>query len=132
MGYLLDTNIVSDLVRNPQGRTAATLERIGNEQICTSIVVAAELHYGAIHRNSRRLTEQLEIVLSGIEILSLDFPADVRYGELRTQLEESGQTIGPNDLLIAAHALALGHTLVTDNEREFSRVPGLKIENWLR
>ena len=132
MGYLLDTNIVSDLVRNPQGRTAARLGRIGNEQIYTSIVVAAELRYGAIRRNSRRLTEQLEIVLSGIEILPLDFPADVRYGELRTRLEESGQTIGPNDLFIAAHALALDHTLVTDNEREFSRVPGLKIENWLR
>ena len=132
MGYLLDTNIVSDLVRNPQGRAAAWLQRIKGEQICTSVVVTAELRYGAIRRNSRRLNEQLEIVLSGIEILPLDFPADVRYGELRTQLEESGHTIGPNDLLIAAHALALGHTLVTDNEREFSRVPGLKIENWLR
>lgn len=132
MGYLLDTNIVSDLVRNPQGRAATRLQRIGGDQICTSIVVTAELRYGAIRRNSTRLSEQLETVLSGIEILSLDLPADVMYGELRARLEENGQTIGPNDLLIAAHALALGHTLVTDNEREFSRVPGLKIENWLR
>jgi tRNA(fMet)-specific endonuclease VapC len=132
VGYLLDANIVSDLVRNPQGRVAARLDKIDDEQICTSIVVAAELRYGAIRRNSPRLMEQLEIVLSGIKILPLDSPAEVRYGELRTQLEESGQTIGPNDLLIAAHALALGHTLVTDNERELSRVPGLKVENWLR
>ena len=132
MAYLLDTNIVSDLVRNPRGRAAARLRPVTNDQICTSIVVAAELRYGAIRRNAPRLREQLEIVLSGIDILPLDLPADVLYGELRTHLEENGQIIGPNDLFIAAHALALGHTLVTDNERAFSRVPGLKIENWLR
>jgi tRNA(fMet)-specific endonuclease VapC len=132
MAYLLDTNIVSDLVRNPNGRAAARLAAIGEERVCTSVIVTAELHYGAIRRNSRRLSAQLEIVLSAIEVLPLDPPADILYGELRTRLEKSGQTIGPHDLFIAAHTLALGHTLVTDNEEGFRRVPGLDVENWLR
>jgi len=132
MTYMLDTNIVSDLVRNPAGRAAARLAATGEDRVCTSVIVTAELHYGAIRRGSQRLTKQLGIVLSGMEVLPLPPPADLRYGELRTSLEKNGQVIGPNDLFIAAHALALDYTLVTDNEVELSRVPGLRIENWLR
>ncbi len=132
MTYLLDTNILSDLVRNPSGRAAIRLAAIGETLVCTSVVVTAELHYGAVRRGSPRLTKQLAIVLSGIEVLPLDPPADLRYAELRAYLDRNGRIIGPNDLFIAAHALALGHTLVTDNEQEFARVPGLKTENWLR
>jgi len=130
--FLLDTNIVSDLVRDPRGRAAGHVARVGERQVCTSIVVAAELRYGAVKRGSRRLTARLEAVLDLLDILPLEPPADAVYGELRANLERLGRLIGPNDLLIAAQALALGCTLVTDNEREFSRVGGLARENWLR
>jgi len=130
--YLLDTNAVSDLVRNPDGEVRNRIAVIGAGQVCTSIVVAAELRFGAIKRGSRRLLNQLETVLALLDVLALEAPADRIYGELRTDLERSGRPIGSNDMLIAAHALTLGCTLVTANEREFSRIAGLKIENWLR
>lgn len=132
MRFLLDTNIVSDLVRDPQGSCTDRIARIGEAQVCTSVIVAAELRYGAIKRGSKRLTDQLEAVLQALDVLAVEPPVDRIYGELRARLERGGRLIGPNDLLIAAQTLALGHTLVTDNVREFSRVRGLKIENWLR
>jgi len=101
-------------------------------QICTSILVAAELRYGTEKKGSPRLTAQLAAVLGALEVLPFDAPADRTYGLLRARLEQSGKPIGANDLLIAAQAIALGHVLVTDNEREFGRVDGLKYENWLR
>jgi tRNA(fMet)-specific endonuclease VapC len=130
--YLLDTNAVSDLVRNPDGEVTKRIAGVGSERVCTSIVVAAELRFGAIKRGSQRLLRQLEVVLAPLDVLPLEAPADRLYGELRTELERTGRPIGSNDMLIAAHALAIGGTLVTAKEREFSRVPGLKIENWLR
>ncbi|MBV8484876.1 MAG: type II toxin-antitoxin system VapC family toxin [Verrucomicrobia bacterium] len=130
--YLLDTNIISDLVRNPAGRAAGHLSRIGEEAVCTSIVVAAELRYGAAKKESRRLSTQLEAVLETLEILPLEQPVDSIYAALRVNLEERGTIIGANDLLIAAHTMALDCILVTDNEREFSRVASLTMENWLR
>jgi len=129
---LLDTNILSDLVRNPSGMVASRLQEVGEVDICTSVIVAAELRFGAAKRGSERLTRQLEQVLAAIEILPLTPPADHIYGWLRAHLERNGAPIGGNDLLIAAHALASGCILVTDNEREFSRVEDLTIENWLR
>jgi tRNA(fMet)-specific endonuclease VapC len=132
MAFLLDTNIVSDLIRNPQGRVAARVRKVGETRVCTSIIVAAELRYGAAKKGSARLTAQLDTVLSALEILAFDAPADVVYGKLRTSLEKLGQPIGGNDLLLAAHAIAFGHTLVTDNEREFARIADLEWENWLR
>ena len=132
MRFLLDTNIVSDLVRHPRGRIADRVERVGEKQVCTSIIVAAELRYGAAKKGSVRLTRQLEIVLSAVDVLALEAPADAVYGELRAHLERTGKSIGANDLLIASHALALGHTVVTDNEREFARINDLRVENWLR
>jgi tRNA(fMet)-specific endonuclease VapC len=132
MAYLLDTNIVSDLVRNPQGRAAARVDKIADEQICTSIIVAAELRYGVARISSPKLKVQIETVLASMKIVSPDCPVDRIYGDLRAQLDKRGRLIGPNDLLIAAHALALGCTLVTDNVREFSRVKNLTVENWLR
>ena len=129
--YLLDTNILSDLVRNPQGKIAQRIAREGEKNICTSIVVAAELRFGAEKRGSERLTKQLETILSAISALPLEEPADRHYGKLRAHLEERGTRIGPNDMLIAAQALALECTVITANDREFSRVPGLKVENWL-
>ena len=130
--YLLDTNIVSDLVRNPAGRAAVHISRIGEEAVCTSIVVAAELRYGAAKKDSRRLSTQLKAILETLEILPLEQPVDNVYAALRVNLKKRGTIIGANDLLIAAHTMALGYTLVTDNEREFSRIASLTIENWLR
>ena len=132
MRYLLDTNIVSDLVRNPQGQVAARIADVGEESVCTSIIVAAELRYGAASKGSPRLLAQLVTVLGALEILPFERPAEITYGELRARLEAGGKLIGGNDMLIAAHTISLGHTIVTDNEREFSRVDGLSFENWLR
>lgn len=132
MRYLLDTNIVSDLVRNPQGRITQHIRKIGEDKVCTGIIVAAELRYGAAKKGSPRLTAQLEAVLGALEILPFETPADKMYGLIRTQLEKAGRPIGGNDLLIASQALALGYTVVTDNEDEFARVQNLRHENWLR
>ena len=132
MRFLLDTNIVSDLVRHPHGRSADRIAEVGEQHICTSIIVAAELRYGAAKKGSSRLTAQLEAVLDALDVLVLEAPDDIVYGELRARLEQDGQPMGGNDLLIAAHAVALGHTVVTDNEREFSRIDDLRVENWLR
>ncbi len=130
--YLLDTNIVSDLVRHPQGRAAAKIAEVGEDAVATSIIVAAELRYGAAKKASPRLTAQLEAVLGVLEIIALEVPADASYGAARVALEAAGTPIGANDLLIAAQALALDMIVVTDNEREFARVDGLRHENWLR
>ena len=132
MRYLLDTNIVSDLVRNPQGRIAQHVGKVGEAQVCTSIIVAAELRYGATKKGSQRLTEQLETVHGALDVFPFEAPADTAYGLIRTRLEQAGTPIGGNDLLIAAQALALGCIIVTDNEAEFARVDGLPRENWLR
>ena len=132
MRYLLDTNIVSDLVRNPRGPVARRIRQVGEPQVCTSIIVAAELRYGAEKRGSLRLTAQLEAVLGALDVLPFEAPADAAYGLLRARLEQVGQPIGGNDLLIAAQVIALGYTLVTDNEREFARIDELPSENWLR
>jgi tRNA(fMet)-specific endonuclease VapC len=132
MRYLLDTNIVSDLVRNPQGKVADQIIKVGESKVCTSIIVAAELHYGSEKKQSQRLSSQIEAVLGALEILPFEKPADASYGSIRAQLERAGNPIGGNDLLIAVQALTLGYTVVTDNEKEFSRVKDLHVENWLR
>jgi tRNA(fMet)-specific endonuclease VapC len=129
--YLLDTNILSDLVRNPQGRVAQRMAEVGENAVCTSIIVAAELRYGCAKSGSKRLIKAVEALLGEIAVLPLDVPADAAYGGIRSALEAAGRPIGGNDLLIAAHASALGATLVTGNVGEFERVRGLRVENWL-
>jgi tRNA(fMet)-specific endonuclease VapC len=130
--YLLDTSIVSDLVRNPQGAIARRIRRVGEANVATSIIVAAELRFGAEKKSSQRLTAQVTAVLDAMEVLPFEPPADATYALARAQLEKAGRPIGANDLLIAAHALSLGCTLVTDDDREFRRVGGLSTVNWLR
>jgi tRNA(fMet)-specific endonuclease VapC len=132
MRYLLDTDVVSDLVRHPQGRISQHIRAVGEAQICTSIIVAAELRYGATKKGSKRLATQLEAVLGALDVVPFEAPADTDYGLIRTRLEQIGRPIGGNDLLIAAQAVALGYTVVTDNEGEFARIDGLLLENWLR
>ena len=129
--YLLDTNIISDLVRWPGGTVATRIAEVGEDSICTSIVVAAELRYGAVKSHSKQLAERVDLLLSALEILPLEAPADQRYAEVRHRLARQGTPIGPNDVLIAARALAANLTLVTANMREFERVPSLHVENWL-
>jgi tRNA(fMet)-specific endonuclease VapC len=131
MRYLLDTNIVSELIRNPQGSVTERVREAGESQVATSIIVAAELRYGAAKKGSARLTAQIEAVLGALEVLPFEEPADRVYGVLRAGLEQKGQPIGGNDLLIAAQALSLGFTLVTANEREFAKIEDLPCENWL-
>lgn len=129
--FLLDTNILSDLARRPQGKVADAIARAGERNVYTSIVVAAELRFGAAKSGSKRLVRQIDRILAALEVLPLGEPGDRHYANIRKLLEKRGRPIGPNDLLIAAHALAEDCTLVTANERGFSRVPSLKIENWL-
>ena len=128
--YLLDTNAVSQLVSRPGGELAQRIAALEPGSVAISVVVAAELRYGVNRRGSARLTERLEAVLSAIDVLPLEEPADRHYGSIRNDLERVGRPIGRNDLFIAAHARALGVTLVTNNVREFSRVPDLVVEDW--
>ncbi|RLW59043.1 MAG: VapC toxin family PIN domain ribonuclease [gamma proteobacterium symbiont of Stewartia floridana] len=131
LAYLLDTNILSVLVHNPQGAVASQIAKVGENNICTSVIVAAELRYGAAKSNSARLADRVDLILSALEILPLEAPADKKYVELRHHLTRKGTPLGTNDLLITAQALACGLTVVTANVDEFSRIPGLKVENWL-
>ena len=131
MRYLLDTSVASDLVRNPRGVAAGRVASAGEGTVCTSIVAAAELRFGAAKSGSPKLADRVDLILSALEVLPLEPPADRHYGEIRQDLARQGTPIGPNDLLIAAHARALDLTVVTANMRGFSRVPGLRVENWL-
>src|SRR5690554_1480264 len=128
--YLLDTNILSELIRDPQGPVTQRIATLDDGAICTSIVVAGELRYGAARRGSPTLTGRVEQLLEHVEVLALDEAADRHYAEIRNDLEREGRVIGANDLWIAAHARSLDHILVTRNLREFERVPGLQIESW--
>jgi tRNA(fMet)-specific endonuclease VapC len=128
---MLDTNIISDLVKNPQGKAAQRIAKVGEDNICTSIIVAAELRYGCAKSGSKQLLKAVEDILSEIAILPFEVPADAEYGGIRSELEAAGKPIGSNDLLIAAHAYATGTTIVTANTDEFKRVRGLNVENWL-
>lgn len=129
--YLLDSNIVSDLARRPDGPVTHRIADLGPERVAISLIVACELRFGIAKSGSPRLAENMARVLENIEILSLESPVDEHYADIRNNLERAGTPVGPNDLLIAAHARALDMTLVTDNVREFARVPGLDVENWL-
>jgi len=127
---MLDTNVVSELIRNPAG-LAAQRARAAGSAICVSVIVAAELRYGCAKKGSPRLLRRIEEFLSEVPVLPFDVPADGKYGGIRAELEIAGRPIGSNDLLIAAHAHTLGATVVTANVGEFRRVHGLKVENWL-
>jgi len=130
--YLLDTNIVSDIVRHPRGRVASRIAAVGDAAIATSVVVAAELRYGAAKSGSAPLAARVEAILGVLPVLSIEPGVDRVHGGLRAALERRGLPIGGNDLLIAAHALSADLTLVTDNLCALGRVDGLRVVNWLR
>lgn len=129
--YLLDTNIISALARQPEGAVAKKIAQIKPEKIATSIIVAGEIRFGLAKSNAPRLIANISQILDNLEILPLESPVDFHYADIRHVLERNGSPIGPNDLFIAAHARALDRILVTDNTREFTRVPKLSVENWL-
>lgn len=131
MSYLLDTNVISDFIRNPRGAAAERIRRVGESNLGASAIVSAELLFGAAKSGSARLRTRVEEALSAMPVLPFAPPADAVYARIRAHLEAAGAPIGGNDLLIAAHALALDLCLVTANRREFARVPGLRCENWL-
>ena len=130
--YLLDTNILSHLVRQPQGPVAEHIADVGEANVLTSVIVACELRYGAAKRGSRRLTRQVEAVLSAMTIRPLESDIERVYALIRVALERKGTPIGAHDMLIAAHARAIDAVCVTDNLAGFKRVPALKVQNWLR
>jgi len=131
--YLLDTNILSDLIKHPAGTVARKIASLDSDEMCcSSIIVACELRYGAFKKNSPTLTVKVNQLLETITVLPLESGVEYKYAELRTTLGKAGTTIGGNDLIIAAHALTLNLIVVTANEREFARVPELKVENWLK
>jgi tRNA(fMet)-specific endonuclease VapC len=129
--YLLDTNIISDLIKSPQGKAAQRIAEVGEDKVCTSIIVAAELRYGCAKSGSKRLIKAVEALLGELTVLPFDVPADSEYGGIRAKLEAAGRPIGGNDLLIAAHACSIEAVVVTANTDEFKRVRSLKVENWL-
>ncbi|MCI1837918.1 MAG: type II toxin-antitoxin system VapC family toxin [Achromobacter ruhlandii] len=125
------TPTISALLRDPNGPGARHIERVGPKVIFTSAVVAAELRYGCAKKGAAKLQAKVESLLGALPILPLDVLVDIKYGSLRAELEAAGEPIGANDLWIGAHACTLGLTLVTGNTREFERIPGLAVENWL-
>jgi tRNA(fMet)-specific endonuclease VapC len=131
--YLLDTNIVSDMIKH--GEHSSVLDhiaRVGTARVITSVIVSGEIIYGVQKKGSIALEKRAKDVLARLPIYGFETPMDQDYGRIRHALSRAGTPIGANDLLIAAQSVSLGATLVTDNEREFSRVPGLVVENWLR
>jgi len=128
--YMLDTDTVSFALRG-QGRVAIRLLAHRPSDICMSSLTLAELRYGADLRRSRKLNRLIDTFADSVAVADFDRAAAERYGGLGAQLSRRGVPIGTVDTLIAAHALALGLTLVTNNEKHFTRVPGLKVETWL-
>jgi tRNA(fMet)-specific endonuclease VapC len=126
--YMLDTDTAIYLRDGQLPRDY--LERLPPGSLVMSIVSYGELYFGAKKGRRKHPMELLELVIGGVPPLAMDVDVARTYGELRAELEARGQRIGNNDLWIAAHALSAKLILVTNNEREFRRVPGLKIENW--
>ena len=132
MRYMLDTNICIYIIKHKPESVYTKLKKIQPEDVCISSITYSELAYGVekseqTDRNRLALT----LMLSNIDIETFDAVAAEEYGDIRARLEKAGTPIGSLDMLIAAHAKALGCTLVTINGKEFSRVEGLRVENWV-
>lgn len=129
--YLLDTKVLSELVRRPHGPIAHKISDVGEDAVCTSVVVSCELRFGAKKSRSAKLAHQVEAIFSAMMVLPLNPPIDAHYADIRFHLETEGQPIGPNDMLIAAQARSLNLSVVTAHWKEFQRVPGLEVVDWL-
>ena len=129
MKYLLDTDTISYALRG-EGRVAERITAHKPSELCMSAITLAELRYGADRKGSRRLHDLIDTFAAAVEILDFGEDAAMEFGRIGTILAERGTPIGEFDVLIAAHAASLRCTLVTNNIRHFSRVPGLAVENW--
>ncbi len=129
--YMLDTNICIYVINKRPPQVRARFEGLRYGQVVLSSITGAELAFGVAKSGSARNRDALEKFLAPLEVLPFDSQAMYAYGALRAQLQASGQPIGALDTLIAAHALVVGATLVTNNLAEFDRVPGLTCENWV-
>ncbi len=131
MIFMLDTNICIYTIKQKPQKVIDRVRALRMSELGTSSIVLSELEYGA-EKSSNPVKNKVALMqfLAGIDIVGYDAAAARHYGEIRIYLESNGQTIGAMDMLIAAHARSLGVILVTNNEKEFRRIPGLKIENW--
>ena len=131
MPYLLDTNVCVDYLT---GRYPAVVDRIRRsspDALRLSAIVVAELRFGADHSTHRKANHgRIDVLVAEIDCIDFDLGAAAAYGRVRAALEAAGEPIGPNDMLIGAHALSQGLILVSDNVREFRRIRGLKVESW--
>lgn len=130
-GYLLDTDISSYVIRQRPPSVAARFNQ-HHAQLALSVISEAELRFGARRRESAAITMAVEEYLLRVQILPWDSSAAMRYAQVRAELERRGRPIGNMDLMIAAHALATGRVLVTNNDKHFALVAGLKLENWAK
>lgn len=132
--YLLDTNILSDMMRTPEGRAAQRFRSLLTDDVsvhlCTSVIVQCELLFGLRRRTQPRWHTQYQRLMDSLDVMPLQADAVLHYAQLRAHLESAGTPLSPNDLLIAAHALAMDAALVSADVA-FTRVPGLRLENWL-
>ena len=130
MAYLLDTNIISNAMRQPLGKAADRMRPFLSGELSTSVVVQAEVRFGYTKSGVLRQKVAAEAILQHLRVEDWCAPADLAYASIRSELEKIGSSMGQMDMLIAAHALVLDAVVVTD-DRAFLRVSGLKVENWL-
>jgi tRNA(fMet)-specific endonuclease VapC len=128
--YMLDTDTVSFALRG-HGQVGTRIVDHAPSELCISAITVAELRYGADHRKSTKLHRLIDTFVETVLVAPFDESCAVAFGKLATKLVAKNRPIGSYDTLIAAHAVALGVTLVTNNEKHFSQVDGLKIENWV-
>lgn len=130
--YMLDTNILIRAIRRPEDPVCARILREIGSRLCVSSITYAELVYGAKHSSDyERNIRAVQVILSGIYILPFDTSAAFEAGDIMAYLAKAGCPIGDRDALIAAHARSLSAVLVTHNTGEFSRIPGLVLEDWI-
>jgi tRNA(fMet)-specific endonuclease VapC len=128
-GFMLDTDISSYIIKRRPGTLVEKFEKHG-ETLSVSVITAAELRLGAERAGRPKLAELVEAYLERLAILDWSNDVTHHYARIRTELERSGKPIGNMDLLIASHAVSQGMTVVTNNLKHFSNVPGLKVEVW--
>ena len=132
MKFMLDTNICIHVIKHKPTSVLSRFQEYTPQDMCISSITLAELEYGVCKSSMPEKNKlALTMFLSGITVLPFDDAAAIEYGSIRVELEKRGTPIGPNDMLIAAHARSLGLTIITNNTREFDRVGGLAVENWV-
>jgi tRNA(fMet)-specific endonuclease VapC len=131
--YLLDSDVISFVAREANAALTGRVRSSSPDELAVSVVTRGEVEFGLLSRKPNRLTEhRMRGLLAGMPTLALNADAALHYARIRVALAQAGTPIGPNDLWIAAQALAIGLIVVTNNLREYQRVPGLMVENWLR